>query len=119
MENNILSAGQVSAQLTELAMPIIAALLVLVITMWFKDFATSIAKGLKFKMNRAFNEGDKVILDGQDAIIVKIGLTESVFGIYSDKGYTWRFVPNERITSLRLEKVIHKDLQLIKENQSD
>jgi len=112
MENDILSAGQVSAQLTELAMPIISALLVLVITLWFKDLAAKIAKGISFKMNRAFNEGDKVILDGQDAIIVKIGLTESVFGIYSEKGYTWRFVPNERIPMLKLEKVIHKDLHL-------
>ena len=40
----------------------------------------------------------------------KIGLTETVFGVYGDQGYTWRYVPNERIPSLKLEKVINKDL---------
>ena len=63
-------------------------------------------------MNKSFNEGDTVILDGQDALIVKIGLSETVFGVYSDKGYTWRYVPNERIPMLKLEKVINKDLHL-------
>lgn len=93
-------------------MPFISALLILVITLWFKDFATKIAKGMMFKMNRSFNEGDQVILDGEEAIIVKIGLSESVFGVYGARGYTWRFVPNERIPNLKLEKVINKDLHL-------
>jgi hypothetical protein len=63
-------------------------------------------------MNKSFNEGDTVILDGNDALIVKVGLSETVFGVYSDKGYTWRYVPNERIPTLKLEKVINKDLHL-------
>ena len=67
---------------------------------------------MKFKLNPAFNEGDSVILDGNDAIIVKIGLRESVFGIYSDKGYTWRYVPNNRIPFLKLEKIVNPDLHL-------
>jgi hypothetical protein len=73
-------------------------------------------------MNKSFNEGDSVILDGQEAIIVKIGLSESVFGIYSDRGYTWRYVPNERIPMLKLEKVINKDAfqdNNIEKNKSD
>ena len=68
-------------------------------------------------MNKSFNEGDTVILDGQDALIVKIGLSETVFGVYSDKGYTWRYVPNERIPMLKLEKVINKDLHLDTEQE--
>ena len=40
--------------------------------------------GLKFKFNPA-NEGDAIILDSCDAIIVKIGLRESVFGVYIHK----------------------------------
>ncbi len=67
---------------------------------------------MMFKMNRAFNEGDKVILDGNESVIVKIGLTETVFGVYGDRGYTWRYVPNERIPTLKLEKVINPDLHL-------
>lgn len=107
-----MNAGEVGLEVTNLIMPFISALLVLVITLWFKDFATKIAKGMMFKMNKAFNEGDTVILDGNEALIVKIGLSETVFGVYSDRGYTWRYVPNERIPMLKLEKVINKDLHL-------
>lgn len=109
MDAEIMSASGVGVEITNLLMPFISALVLLVITLWFKDFATKIAKGMSFKMNKSFNEGDSVILDGQEAIIVKIGLSESVFGIYSDRGYTWRYVPNERIPMLKLEKVINKD----------
>jgi len=112
MDAEIMSAGGVGLEITNLLMPFISALMLLVITLWFKDFATKIAKGMAFKMNKSFNEGDNVILDGSDALIVKIGLSETVFGVYSDKGYTWRFVPNERIPMLKLEKVINKDLHL-------
>ena len=112
MDAEIMSAGGVGLEITNLLMPFVSALMLLVITLWFKDFATKIAKGMSFKMNKSFNEGDTVILDGSDALIVKIGLSETVFGVYSDKGYTWRFVPNERIPMLKLEKVINKDLHL-------
>ena len=84
----------------------------IVVTLWVKDFATGLAKGIKFQMNPAFREGDKVILDGRDAIIVKIGISETVFGTYSDRGYTWRFVPNEKIATLKLEKIINSDLHM-------
>jgi hypothetical protein len=89
----------------------------LVVAIWFKDFATGLAKGLKFKMNPAFQEGHEVLLDGELAMIVKIGMTETVFGIYSDRGYTWRYVPNERIPMLKLEKVIKKDLHIDSEEE--
>ena len=92
--------------------------MLLVITLWFKDFATKIAKGMSFKMNKSFNEGDTVILDGAEATIVKIGVGQTVFGIYNDRGYTWRYVPNTRIPILKLEKVInnevHKDSEMEK-----
>jgi small-conductance mechanosensitive channel len=122
MDAEIMSASGVGLEITELLMPFISALVLLVITLWFKDFATKVAKGLAFSMNKSFNEGDSVILDGQEAIIVKIGLSESVFGIYSDRGYTWRYVPNERIPMLKLEKVINKDAfqdNNIEKNKSD
>ena len=117
MDADIMSASGVGLEITNLLMPFISALVLLVITLWFKDFATKIAKGMSFKMNKSFNEGDSVILDGQDALIVKIGLSETVFGVYSDKGYTWRYVPNERIPMLKLEKVINKDLLLDTEQE--
>ena len=65
----------------------------------------------RFKLNKDFQEGDKVILDGERALIVKIGNSTTVFGIHKSNGdfegdYCWRYVPNERISSLKLEKVI-------------
>ncbi len=43
------------------------------------------------------------------------GLSETVFGIYGDDGYTWRYVPNTRIEFLKLEKIVdpelHRDTQ--------
>ena len=104
--------NNLSMDLTVMIMPWIAILISLVIAIWFKEFATGLAKGLKFKLNKAFNAGDRVLLDGQDAVIVSIGTSETVFGIYSEKGYTWRYVPNERISMLKLEKVIQSDVHL-------
>ena len=53
-----------------------------------------------------------ILLEGEQALIVKIGLRETVFGTYGSNGYTWRYVPNERIQFLKLEKIINKDLHL-------
>ena len=50
-------------------------------------------------------------------MIVKIGARQTVFGVYSDRGYTWRYVPNERIPFLKLEKVIKKDLHIDTEEE--
>ena len=113
---------ELSNQLSELITPFIVALLMLVISLWFKDFATKIAKGLAFSMNKSFQEGDKVILDGERALIVKVGLTQTVFGITKSKGewegdYVWRYVPNERIPFLKLEKVVFDNTSTINEGK--
>ena len=99
-------------KLTQLLVPWIAILLSIIIAFWLKDFAQNFLVGFKFRMSRAFNEGDKVLLDGNDAIVVKIGIRDTVFGVYSDKGYTWRYVPNVRIPYLKLEKIINAELHL-------
>ena len=104
-------------KLTELLVPWIAILLSIMIAFWLKDFAQNFLVGLKFRMNRAFAEGDKVLLDGKDAIIVKIGIRDTVFGVDSDKGYTWRYVPNIKIPNLKLEKIINPELHLDTENE--
>ena len=101
-----------TAQITNFILPWIGILISLIVAIWIKDFATSLAKGFKFQMNKAFNEGDKVLLEGRDAVIIKIGISETVFGVYSEKGYIWRYVPNERIAMLKLEKIINPDLHL-------
>ena len=48
-------------ELTDFLAPWIAILISLSAVFWFKDFATNLACGLKFKFNPAFNEGDSVI----------------------------------------------------------
>ena len=101
-----------SLELTHLILPWISILISIVFVFWFKDFATSLAKGLKFKQNPLFNEGDKVLLEGQDAIIVKIGLRSTVFGLYTDRGYTWRVIANERLEYVKLEKIIDTNVHM-------
>ena len=84
----------------------------IIVGMWIKDWATGFAKGARFRMSRSFNEGDKVLLEGQDAIIVKIGLRSTVFGLYTDRGYTWRVIANERLEYVKLEKIIDTNVHM-------
>ena len=84
----------------------------LIVALALRDWATSFVKGMKFKYSAAFAEGDKVILDGCPALIVKIGYQETVFGVYGKDGYTWRYVQNERIAFLKLEKIVDEDLHV-------
>ena len=97
-------------ELSQFYVEFIGFILTLIVALAMRDWATSFIKGMKFKMNRAFSEGDKVILDGCPALIVKIGMSETVFGVYNKEGYTWRYVPNERIAFLKLEKIVDADL---------
>ena len=103
---------QLGLDLTSLLAPWIAIIISLSAVFWFKDFATNLMSGLKFKMNSAFNEGDHIILDGGDAIIVKIGLRETVFGVYSEKGYVWEFVSNDRLKFHKIQKIVNTNLHL-------
>ena len=87
-------------------MPWVAVLVSVVVTIWFKDFATNLAKGLQFIRNPAFMPGDVVFLDGELATIVSIGIRETVFSIDRDGKRVWRYVPNSRIDYVKLEKIV-------------
>jgi hypothetical protein len=114
-------------QITEILMPFISMMLIVIIGLMIKDFGMKAAKGVAFAMNKSFQEGDKVILDGERALIVKIGVTQTVFGIIKEGGsydgdYVWRYVPNERIPFLKLEKIVfdnapHNNKEMILGNQ--
>ena len=113
-----------SSDLTELILPWVAVLISAIIAFMLKDFVSSFSKGIKFKFNPQFREGDKVILDGERALIVKIGMTETVFGVTKSSGefdgdYVWRYVPNERISFLKLEKVIFDITSINNEKKID
>jgi hypothetical protein len=49
-------------------------------------------------------------LDDEEAVIIAIGVTKTVFEKVNDRGVVWRYVPNERLAYLKLEKVIRKDV---------
>mgnify|MGYP003654781155 FL=1 len=98
-------------EITELIMPYIGMVVIVVLGFMFKDFVTKLSKGIAFQLNKQFQEGDHVLLDGERALIVKIGITQTVFGVTKvggelDGDYIWRYVPNERIDFLKLEKII-------------
>lgn len=87
--------------------PLMMAAVAVITVFLFKDLMASVAKGVRFMMHPSFKEGDAIYLDGKKATIVKVGLFTTVFGQYNEDGaYCWRFVPNEKINSLRLEKII-------------
>jgi hypothetical protein len=95
-------------ELTNDMVPIIKILVAGIIAIGIKDFISKVSKGLAFYLNGAFNEGDRVKIDDSDAIIVKIGLSQTVFSIIKEDGdYVWRYVPNDMISILKLEKVIY------------
>ena len=108
---DILTPTGAATEITELILPYIGMVLIVVFGFMFKDFATKLSKGIAFSMNKQFQEGDHVLLDGERALIVKIGITQTVFGVTKvggewDGDYIWRYVPNERIDSLKLERII-------------
>lgn len=82
----------------------------LLIMLWIKDAIAAFMEGMKFRSNKHFKEGDKVLLEGQQAMIISIGWRQSVFGVYGETGYTWRFIPNKKIENLKLEKIVDPDL---------
>ena len=111
MDDPILSAELAALEITELLLPYIGMVMIVIFGFMLKDFATKMSKGIAFSMNKQFQEGDHVLIDGERALIVKIGFTQTVFGVTKSNGefdgdYVWRYVPNERIDFLKLEKII-------------
>jgi hypothetical protein len=97
---------------TELLVPWAIILITAMIALWFKDFAANLMAGIGFRYTSPFNEGDHVIIDDHDAMVIKVGITQTVFGRYTDRGYTWRYVPNQQIHSIKIEKLIRQDLHV-------
>jgi hypothetical protein len=100
--------SELSMNLTDMLLPWIAILVSVIITIWFKDFATNFAKGLAFKRKPGFEPGDRVYLDGEKALIISIGIQETVFELERDGITVWRYVPNTRTEYIKLEKIIEE-----------
>jgi hypothetical protein len=97
---------ELSMSVSDMILPWIAVLISIVVTIWFKDIATNIAKGLAFKRKPGFEPGDKVYIDGEEALIISIGIQETVFEMQRDGKTVWRYVPNTRTEYIKLEKII-------------
>jgi len=107
----ILTPNAVALEITEFILPYIGMVVIVVMGFMLRDFAMKWGKGIAFQWNKQFQEGDHVLIDGERALIVKIGMTQTVFGVTKTGGdldgdYVWRYVPNERIDFLKLEKII-------------
>lgn len=97
------------SQLSTLFTPYITLLVGLVVSLMAKDLANSIAAGISFRHNPQFNEGDNVLIDDEPATIIKIGYRYTVFSVRKHSGHqTWRYVKNERVQFLKLEKVMQE-----------
>jgi hypothetical protein len=110
-DSSLITAEMAAIEMTEFLLPYIGMVMIVIFGFMIKDFATKMSKGIAFSMNKQFQEGDHVLIDGERALIVKIGLTQTVFGVTKSNGefdgdYVWRYVPNERIDFLKLEKII-------------
>ena len=104
-------------EITDLILPWIGMLISIVLFLWFKDFATQLAKGLAFKHDPHFQEGDLVYLEDEPATIVKIGATQTIFGIVNGRGMIWRFVPNGEIHNIKLEKIVSDKIHYDSEDE--
>ena len=69
-------------------------------TLIVKDLLSGLANGVLFIMNKNFNVGDKVVLDGEDATIINIGFRQTIFEVNG----VWVYYYNDRIKYLKLGK---------------
>ena len=111
------SLSNISLEFSELILPYIGIMISIVFFLWFKDFAIGISKGLKFKIDPHFQEGDEVWLEDEPAVILKIGMTQTIFGIVNGRGYIWRFIDNERIFEMKLEKMVSDKIHVDTETE--
>jgi hypothetical protein len=104
--------GLAALELGVLLMPWLTLVASLIFAALLKDWITSFAKGIKFKLRPHFNPGDTVILDGEEAVIVSIGYMTTVFSKIGSDGMIWRYVPNERIPYLKLERIVQDNVRV-------
>jgi hypothetical protein len=83
-----------------------------VIALTVKECAESLVKGMRFMNDKSFNQGDVVFIDGAKATIMSIGITKTVFAIVDCRGMVLRHVPNIKIESLKLEKMVSEEIHM-------
>lgn len=70
----------------------------------FKNWITNFLEGLAVYLGKNFNNGDVVIINGDKARIIRIGVRHTTFHIISRN--TWFIVRNDRFKYANIEKVL-------------
>ena len=86
--------------------PWVGILLSVIIILLIKDIIFSLIKGIKFKLKPGFEPGDNCYIDGEHATIIRISMLETVFEIDNGRGKVWRYIPNDKLDSIVLERII-------------
>jgi hypothetical protein len=94
------------SSITKLIGPWAGILISVIIIFLLKDIIYSLIKGLKFKLRPGFEPGDNCYIDGKLATIIRISMLETVFEIDNGRGKVWRYVPNEELDCIVLERII-------------
>jgi small-conductance mechanosensitive channel len=101
---DIVGLGQI--YVSQNSIKIILVLIGLVLSLIVKDLIQTFVSGLLFRINKNFNEGDVVFLDGEKSIIIRIGFRQTVFQTNRENEKVWKFIYNDRIKYHNLEKII-------------
>ena len=64
-----------------------------------------------------FQVGDLGWLEDEPATIIKIGATQTIFGIVNGRGMIWRFIPNGEIHNVKLEKIVSDKIHYDSEDE--
>lgn len=80
--------------------------LTVIVGFLFKESITNAIQGLMVFIGNDFNNDDVIYISGREARIVRVGLSKTVFYM-TDRG-TKMIVPNEKLKSLTLEKVLQR-----------
>jgi len=83
-----------------------AMIITLIGSLIVKELATSFVVGLLFKLSQQFKAGDDVLLEDQKAIIISIGIRNTVFQIDDEHGTVWRYVANTKMKEIKLAKIV-------------
>ena len=72
---------------------------------------------MAFNPDPHFQEGDLVWLEDEPATIIKIGATQTIFGIVNGRGMIWRFIPNCEMHNVKLEKIVSDKIHYDSEDE--
>lgn len=92
--------------LSATAIAYLTAMIAISIGLIIKDVLVNFTSGIMFYMNKNFNDGDHIYLDGEHAIIIRVGFRHTVFQVINEDKVCWRYISNDRVKNHKLDKII-------------